>query len=55
MEFRGEMKRTDYLDYLRIIAILATIMIHVSAQNWRLVDVNTLEWNVFNFYDSMVR
>lgn len=47
--------RIAYIDYLRIAATLAVIVIHVAAQNWYDQDVQTLEWQIFNFYDSSVR
>ncbi len=31
------------------------MVLHVSAQNWHIADVNGIEWQVFNFYDSIVR
>ena len=30
-------------------------MLHVSASRWYSTDVNSFEWKVFNFYDSIVR
>lgn len=47
--------RTEYLDYLRVFAAFAIIILHVAAQNWYDTDVNGHEWNVFNCYDSIVR
>lgn len=43
------------LDYLRVFATLATIILHVAAQNWEVADVNSFEWQIFNFYNSIVR
>lgn len=51
----GSQSRTVYYDFLRIIAIFAVIILHVSAQNFFAVGVETLEWQAFNFYDSIVR
>lgn len=48
-------KRTIYFDYLRVMATLAVIMLHMSAQNWYVSDVNGYNWQVFNLYDSIVR
>lgn len=48
-------ERKVYFDFLRIIASFAIIMLHVAAQNWYITDINSTEWNVFNFYDSIVR
>ena len=47
--------RIIYFDYLRVAAIFAIIMVHVSAQNWNAVDVNSLKWQVFNCYDGLLR
>lgn len=47
--------RLAYYDYLRVAAIFGVIMIHVSAQNWQNSNVNSIEWQFFNIYDSMMR
>lgn len=47
--------RTVYFDYLRVFATFSVIILHLSAQNWFTTDVNGFEWQVFNFYDSIVR
>lgn len=47
--------RVMYFDFLRIIAICAVVVLHVSAQNYSSAEVDTLEWQAFNFYDSIVR
>lgn len=47
--------RKVYFDFLRIFATLAVIILHVAAQNWYNTDINSIEWNTFNFYDSIVR
>ena len=49
------MKRKVYCDYLRLIATFAVVFIHVAASNWSNVDVNGIQWQVFNIYDSLVR
>lgn len=48
-------ERIVSFDYLRIFATLAVIILHVSAENWRKVDVNCFEWKVFNFFDGISR
>mgnify|MGYP003312030345 CR=1 FL=1 len=48
-------ERKTYLDYLRVLATLAVMIIHISAQNWYRVDVNSSQWRLFNFYDAIVR
>ena len=49
------MERKTYCDYLRLIATFAVVVLHVAASNWYFIDVNGLEWQSFNFYDSVVR
>lgn len=46
-------KRIVYLDLLRIIAIIAVIMIHVSAENWYVTEVDN-KWLMNNFINSIV-
>lgn len=47
--------RIIYLDILRMLATIAVVTIHVSAYNWYTTSPASYEWNVFNFYDSIVR
>lgn len=47
--------RTLYYDYLRLLATFAVILAHVSAQKLQSIDVNSYEWMVINFYDSICR
>lgn len=53
--FQSLPKRIVYFDYLRVLATFSVIILHISAQNWYIVDVNEASWQIFNFYDSMVR
>lgn len=51
-------KRIEYLDFLRILALFAVIVIHVDAQNYWNVGlqpggVETFEWKAYTFLDSM--
>ena len=48
-------ERSWYLDYMRIIATLAVIMIHVSSYRFQAVEVTSTEWAAMNFYDSIAR
>ena len=48
-------ERIIYLDLLRIFSIFAMMLLHVAASNWGNVDTTSFEWQVFNFYDSLVR
>lgn len=47
--------RTVYFDYLRVFSTFAMMILHISVQNWYVTDVNSFEWQVFNFFDSIVR
>lgn len=47
--------RTRYLDALRILAAIAVVIIHTAAQNWHVDSVQSVQWQAFNFYDSMSR
>ena len=48
-------KYVVYFDFLRIIATIAVIILHVAAQNWASVDLSSVQWKVFNLFDSAVR
>lgn len=48
-------ERTVYFDYLRIFAVFAVIIIHLSAQNFYSTDVNGFAWQTFNFFNSAAR
>lgn len=48
-------KRTVFIDYLKIFASFAVVLLHVSSQNWYTSDVTTAEWQIFHIYDSLVR
>lgn len=48
-------KRTDYFDYLRLIATLMVIFVHVTGQGWYDTSVDSFEWNALNFYNSCGR
>ena len=45
----------EYFDWIRIYSSFGVIIIHVSAQNWYITFPGQYEWEVFNFYDSIVR
>ena len=47
--------RKYYLDYLRVSATFAVMSLHIAADNWLNAGVRSFEWQVFNFYDSLVR
>lgn len=48
-------QRIVFLDYLRLIAAFAVIVVHIVAQKWYSTSVDSLEWQIFNCYDSIVR
>lgn len=48
-------QETIYLDYLRIIATIAMIALHVSAPGFLGADIHTYEWETANIFDSCVR
>lgn len=52
---QSENKRIVYIELLRVMATIAVIAIHVAAQNFYSVEINSLEWKVFNITDSAVR
>lgn len=43
------------MDLLRIAACLMVVILHASAQNWHVTEVNSGAWKVFNLYDTAVR
>lgn len=47
--------RIIYFDYLRIIAMIAVMILHIAAQNISAVDVHSFDWTVFNIVDGSVR
>lgn len=55
MEGHNLTDRQTYLDYLRVFATAAVILLHVAGQNWYAVDVDGTDWATFNFYSCIVR
>lgn len=47
--------RVHYLDCLRVAATFAIVFLHVGAVKFDFSDVNGFEWQVLNFYESIVR
>ena len=47
--------RLVYFDYLRIISIFAVVVLHVTAQNWKNIPIDTFEWNCFTSVNSLTR
>lgn len=48
-------QRVLYMDYLRVLATLAVVVLHIASQNWASVPITTAYWQVFNAADSCVR
>lgn len=47
--------RITYLDILRISAAFFIVMIHVAAENWSLLPIESFSWNMVNLYDGTAR
>lgn len=43
-------QRIVYLDYLRIVAIFAVVVLHVSGYSWSMEIVNSFSWQICNIY-----
>lgn len=48
-------ERVIYFDVLRILAIFFVMVLHIAAGSWSDTDVNSYEWSMMNFYDSISR
>ncbi len=48
-------KRQYNLDFLRILACFMVLILHVSGHNWSKISPQSIEWQVFNVYDVLVR
>ena len=48
-------QRQYHLDYLRVFASIAIILLHVTAQNMPYVDLASTEWNIYNICNSSSR
>ena len=48
-------ERIPYFDYLRVLATIGVIILHVSSYNWWATNINGSEWQVFNLYTGIVR
>ena len=47
--------RQYHLDYLRVFASVAIILLHVTAKNMRYVELAGTEWNIYNICNSASR
>lgn len=48
-------QRQYHLDYLRVFASVAIILLHVAAQNMNYVELAGTEWNIYNFCNGLSR
>ena len=48
-------KRILYLEQLRALASILVVVIHVASQNWSVVGVDSISWQIMNIYDSLAR
>ena len=48
-------KRLIYLDYLRVLAAISVIVLHVSAKYFHSVDTHSLRWVAIVLYNSITR
>lgn len=48
-------QRLIYADLLRIMATFAVMILHLAASNWANVPLTSVDWQVFNLYDGLVR
>ncbi len=48
-------QRQYHLDYLRVFASIAIILLHVSAQNMNYVELAGTEWNIYNICNGVSR
>lgn len=47
--------RVTYFDYLRVLAVISVVILHVACEHWGTLDTRSMEWQTLNFYDSIVR
>jgi surface polysaccharide O-acyltransferase-like enzyme len=47
--------RNIYIDLLRILATFGVIIIHVASSKWYDTSIETFDWQIINFYHSVVR
>lgn len=47
--------RIFYLDFLRVAAMFAVIVLHTASHSFKTVGLNNSQWSFINIYDSLVR
>lgn len=55
VEKTRETERVFYLDYLRIVSVAAMMLLHISAQNWENMELNTPVWMLFGALNGATR
>ena len=48
-------RRVFYYDALRALAVMAVVVLHVAALEWKTADPASSTWQAYNVYDSLVR
>lgn len=48
-------KRVVEYDLIRVVAAIMVVVLHVSVHKWYTTPVDSWEWHVMNFYDSLTR
>lgn len=55
MQESKQFERQFYIDFLRVIAIMAVVLLHVSGERIMDCDVHTSDWQIMNIYESLAR
>lgn len=50
-----ESKRIAYLEWLRVLATGAVVLMHTAAKKWYSVPVETAQWQILNLWDGLFR
>lgn len=51
----NDRKRILYLDYIKVFASLAVMLIHVTADGWYTSGINSSDWRFYNTVDGLIR
>lgn len=49
------MNRINYIDWMKSLAIIGVILVHVTSLYWYGLDTRTFEWQTLNFFQSITR
>lgn len=47
--------RTEYFDYLRVIATFFVVFAHVTCEVWYTTDIASVDWMILNIFDSSAK